>query len=383
MKKHFLLIVLLSWGLHAMADSKPVTQKQSELKKMASRIVNLKSTLQSKVRQKSTLEHELQQTDLQIAKLSLELDGNNKKMQQQQRMLQQFKQNETDYAAKLSDQNDELNKQLRAAYILSRESSIKVVLNQENPERINRILNYYYYFDQARLQLVTQLNQTLHELKANQSAIQQQATALQQSVQQQQIATTQLQTIKKTRVAMIHALATKINDDQQNLTQLQAEKEALSHVIQKLLADQRQVALHSSWPIHGSFATMLGKLHWPLTTHYTVHYGLSGQGHADISTNAVILQAAEGDSVFAIYPGRVVFAGWLRGFGLMLIIDHGQGYMSLYGRNDSLYHRTGDFVQAGELIAKVGNSGGYEESGLYFAIRHNGKPTDPRQWCRT
>ena len=95
-----------------------------------------------------------------------------------------------------------------------------------------------------------------------------------------------------------------------------------------------------------------------------------------------MIKASQGKDITAISHGRVVYANWLRGFGLLMILDHGDGYMSLYGHNESLYKELGQWVEPSEVIAKVGSSGGYPDSGLYFEIRHNGKPTNPAKWCK-
>jgi len=129
------------------------------------------------------------------------------------------------------------------------------------------------------------------------------------------------------------------------------------------------------------FHKLKGKLHWPTKGKISKRFGSSRSG-SNLRWQGVTLTAKEGSEVNAIHHGRVVFADWFRGSGLLIIIDHGDGYMSLYGHNQSLLIEPGDWVTVGEQIATVGNSGGKKHAGLYFEIRHKGQPTDPRHWCK-
>ena len=122
-------------------------------------------------------------------------------------------------------------------------------------------------------------------------------------------------------------------------------------------------------------------LPWPTIGKTVTHFGARVE-QSDLKWSGILVRAPEGRDVTSIFPGTVVFADWLKGFGQLVIIDHGQGYMSLYGRNRNLYKQLGESVEAGERIAQVGQSGGFSESGLYFEIRHNGRPLDPERWLR-
>ena len=132
---------------------------------------------------------------------------------------------------------------------------------------------------------------------------------------------------------------------------------------------------------HKAFASLKGKLYWPALGTVRALFG-KPRKVAKIKWNGVIIKARRGNNVRAISHGRVAYADWLRGYGLLIIIDHGDGYMSLYGHNEDIRKETGDWVEEGEIIGSVGNTGGQAKTGLYFEIRHNGKPTNPKIWCR-
>ena len=148
-------------------------------------------------------------------------------------------------------------------------------------------------------------------------------------------------------------------------------------------ASQQSGPLVSSGAVYGGpFASARGKLPWPGDGRLVARYGTPRGGDARTKWDGVLIGAAAGSQVRAVHGGRVVFADWLRGAGLLVILDHGNGYLSLYGHNQSLLKNAGDVVKAGDPIATVGSSGGQDASALYFAIRQNGRPSDPAQWCR-
>ncbi len=129
-----------------------------------------------------------------------------------------------------------------------------------------------------------------------------------------------------------------------------------------------------------SFETMRGKLHWPIIKGRIIQYFNQILLHSELHSTGILIDSPVGKKVHAVFPGKVVFADWLRGFGLLVILQHGQNYMSLYGRNQSLYVKTGQIVQAGQVIATTGNSGGFKKTALYFEIRHNENAVNPQTW---
>ena len=165
-----------------------------------------------------------------------------------------------------------------------------------------------------------------------------------------------------------------LQSNAQRIQRLNKNKAALENVINRL-------RYQSAKGVNGQkFVKTKGHLLWPTQGKISEPYGHAMAGN--IKSNSVIIAAHSGQNVYAIASGKVVFSNWLRGFGLLIIIDHGNGYMSLYGYNRSLYKKTGDTVKAGDLIASVGQSGGQSKPGLYFALRHNNQPLNPSKWCK-
>jgi septal ring factor EnvC (AmiA/AmiB activator) len=261
------------------------------------------------------------------------------------------------------------------------------------------MLTYYDYLNRARVDRIGEIDRKLAEIDVLQQAIAQQAEALEDLHNQRAGQLQALQESKASRRQILVKLGAEINTKQQRLEALLQNERNLSELVIKLrraLAaippEPAPAPAPSSAPPSRSatgpapkdgapFARYKGRLSWPARGKITARYGSSRQVGA-LTWRGVMIGAEEGGDVKAIYRGRVAFADWLRGFGLLIIIDHGDGYMSLYGHNQNLARGVGDWVERGDVIATVGNSGGEDSAGLYFEIRHNGVPDNPLQWCR-
>ena len=309
-----------------------------------------------------------------------------------------------------------------------RQEYLKLLLNQQNPEKFARTLTYYDYLSQARLEQLKNFNETLRQLANVEKDIELQQAQL---LVQKSSLDTQREELEKVRKERQVALA-KLNDDvkarDQKLAAREQDQADLSKVlktIEETLARQareaeeaRQKALIAQQEAEkkrlleaqaaaiddsprkpakaapgalvssagasygGPFASARGKLPWPVDGRLLAHFGETRGDDARTKWDGVMISASAGSQVHAVHGGRVVFADWLRGAGLLVILDHGNGYLSLYGHNQTLLKEAGDIVKAGESISTVGSSGGQDTPALYFAIRQQGRPSDPAQWCR-
>ncbi|MEG1962723.1 MAG: peptidoglycan DD-metalloendopeptidase family protein, partial [Pseudomonas sp.] len=308
-----------------------------------------------------------------------------------------------------------------------REEYLKLLLNQQNPEKFARTLTYYDYLSQARMAQLRSFNETLRQLANVEQDISLQQAQL---LAQQGNLDAQRQELEKVRSERQQVLA-KLNSDvkarDQKLQAREQDQADLSKVlktIEETLARQareaeaaRQKALLAAQEAEkqrqrdalaasstttpskpkalagplvssngetfgGAFSSARGKLPWPVNGRLLARFGETRGGDSRAKWDGVMISASAGSQVRAVHGGRVVFADWLRGAGLLVILDHGNGYLSLYGHNQSLLKSAGDVVKAGEAISTVGDSGGQNSSGLYFAIRQQGRPSDPAQWCR-
>ena len=269
--------------------------------------------------------------------------------------------------------------QVRAAYAMGRQEYLKILLNQENPATVGRVVTYYDYLNKARSERIDSLGKTIKQLEQVRNEVEAETRRLSELREKRRQEKLALEQSRQEREQVIAQLKHEINSQDKRLAGMLQDEQQLKALI-RALAD----ALEDIPAEPGNrkpFGTLKGKLKWPARGPVLISYG-SPRKLGKLRWQGVMIGAREGQEVHAVAGGRVAFADWLRGYGLMIIIDHGDGYMSLYGQNQSLYKETGDWVEAGEAIASVGDSGGVDQVGLYFEIRKDGHPTDPVRWCR-
>ncbi|MGQ0429655.1 MAG: murein hydrolase activator EnvC family protein [Gammaproteobacteria bacterium] len=275
----------------------------------------------------------------------------------------------------LSLQRAALASQLRAAYMGGHEEQVKVLLSQEDPAAFDRMMVYYAYLGRARAgkirgiqALVAKLELALGEENAERERL-----ASLEADSRRELSAVDAARAERTRA--LRAVSAQIRSQSDSIAKLKREAAAL----EKLIADLRK-ALRDLPPGAGqAFEKVRGRLAWPVAGKITARYGQPRGG--GLRWNGVLIEAGRGTEVRALYEGRVAYADWLPGMGLLLIIDHG-GYMSLYAHNEQLYKSVGDRVEGGEIVASVGDSGGRSQPGLYLEIRRGAQPVDPIPWFR-
>lgn len=350
-----------------------VLASANSLQEVQKKILNIKNVLSHAQHQQLNLQQQLKITETTMGNITIQLQKTQQQLSQQQKQLQSLNHQEIHYQQQIQSQQHNLAQQLRAIYMLGQQQYLKLLLNQEDPTHLSRMVIYYHYINLQRITKIQQYNQTLQKLAQTRQQIEQQTQRLQILQNQQQQQHQQLTMNKQQRLQLLQTLNSQISNNQQQLTTLLANKLALEKIVSHFAT--RHTAI-----VEPVFSTRHGKLPWPTRGKIVQQFGTSIE-HSQLKSTGVLIGAAEGQNVYAIAPGQVVFANWMAGYGLLLIIDHGNGFMSIYGRNNSIYKKAGEQVKAGELIATVGDTGGYEQSALYFALRRDGKPVNPEQWC--
>ncbi len=299
----------------------------------------------------------------------------------------------------IASQQNLLAKQLYQQYLNGEQNYLRALLQQRDPNAIARDLQYFSYVAKARAKLITDLRQNLGQVATLDA---QTASTLKEVAQLKEAQVKEKQELQKQqaeRRAMLKKLASQLQAQRGEITRLQRDEKRLSQLVERLAKIvpkaaprkpegkksapekmQRNEALPTPEMDSGVFASLKGKLRLPARGELANRFG-STREDSGISWKGLFIRASEGDEVRAVAGGRVVFADWLRGFGNLMIVDHGGGYMSLYGNNQALLKRVGDEVKTGDHIAAVGNSGGNQEPGLYFELRKQSKPFDPLTWC--
>jgi septal ring factor EnvC (AmiA/AmiB activator) len=354
-------------------------EKEAQLATLRKQIQDLRESLDTARSKKGSLQQRLRATELEIGKLNISIKNLEHQLDQQARELDKLHAQRSQQQDNLVEQRQSLEAQIRASYAMGKQGYMKLLLNQQDPAVVGRVLTYYDYINRARTQRINTIASTLKKIDNLEATIDEKTSRLETMHDEQAQKKRALEDSRKSRHQIIVKLDADINSNEKRLKQLLQDEASLVELLEGI-----RKALANIPPDKGNFqpfATLKGHLPWPTAGRVTRRFG-AARNAGQLKWHGVMINSSEGEQVKAIYHGRVAFADWLRGYGLLLIIDHGNGYMSLYGDNQSLYKDVGDWVEAGETIATVGNSGGHVASGLYFEIRHNGTPENPLTWCK-
>ncbi len=361
-------------GAASVAFGKEVTPAQIEALK--ERIEDIDDWLADAEEDRSALERQLAAAERTISRLTRERRSLAEQVKKQQQRLAKLQKEEQELARTLERQRESLKKQIRTAWMEGDAPAVKVLLNEVNPDTIARTMTYYEYLSRDTVKRLEAFHKNLEELKVTQAAVQntraELASAEEGVVKRQQA----LKASRLEREKTLAALDQDIRSRRSEKSELESDRKRL----EKLLSEVQQAIANIPSPNESQpFPSLRNKLPWPAQGKVTSRFG-DQYAEGKLRRNGLIIQTGEEADVKAIHYGRVVFANWLRGFGLITIIDHGDGYMTLYGHSSSLFTSPGDWVAAGEPIAQTGRTGGTDAPALYFEIRHNGKPDNPGRW---
>lgn len=370
------LALLLSFCWYSTLAS--ASSEQEQLKVLGGKITQLKKNIAAKQGARSRASKALQKLEKEIGKQAIKLQHSQRQLNSQQQKLSKLQSQQQQLRKKQAAQKVLLAAQIRNAYTMGQETRIKMLLNQQDPEKLSRNLAYFDYFNRARSKELDSYRDTLTTLAELLPAIESETKVLSRNQSEQEKQQRQLLKQKQQRDKTLIKLDRELTAKRGTLKQLDKSRAALQDLINDIDQDIRDIVIpKSNQPFH----KMRGKMTWPTKGKHLNRFGAPRSG-SRVKWQGIQIAGREGQQVNAIHSGRVVFADWLRGYGLLIIIDHGGNYMSLYAHNQSLLRDEGDWVGGGEALATVGASGGKRQAGLYFEIRHKGKPSDPRRWCR-
>ncbi len=415
-----LIGILSSYPTTAVMAAQADTSKQknakaarpaTDLKKIRGEINQLRSTLDSARDRQKSLRTKLSATEKDMGKTSRSLQQLQQQLQSHTQSLQQLRQQQQQHQAQLSTHRNALAQQLRARYMMGGQGQLdflKIVFNQQDPTLVGRNLSYYEYFNRAHVTHISLITENLTELETLEQATQAQTQRLTQAQTETERTRKQLEASRKTRSTILAALSSEIQSKEQHLHQLLEDERGLAQLLKRLRdaqkrakpttppaksakptkpgqpaqpAEPRETTRPHAPDLKSAFGRLQGQLNWPAQGTLVAHYGTSRKLGTS-KWQGVLIAAPEGTAVRAVSRGKVVFADWMRGFGLLMILDHGDGYMTLYGQNQAVNKNVGTLVETGDVIASVGDSGGQMSPGLYFEIRRDGIPINPAAWCR-
>ena len=367
-------LILLTQCLVVLAKD----DSQQQLKEVESEIQTLSQDVSKNKASQAELFSQLKLQSRAVSNLNRGLLELKQKIKQQNTELNQLEQQVKQQHSSHNDQLSALNEQVRTAYIHGQPSFLKILLNQQDPAMLSRSTSYYHYFHQARQQQLINITDTLNNLSEQQKSLFSAQKTQQRLYKQQKEKQASLDKKAKQRQATLQLLETKITDQDSRLAFLHEQEKSLHSLLNSLNKPVSNKAINSI-PLQSSFAKRVGALSWPVKGKILARYG-SSRNLGKLTWQGILIAAPAGNDIVASAPGQIVFADWLRGFGLLVIIDHGDQYMTLYGNNETLLKQVGDTVMTGELIAQSGDKGVRQHAGLYFEIRHKGSPTNPLKW---
>jgi septal ring factor EnvC (AmiA/AmiB activator) len=408
-----------------------ISEKQADLGELRNRIEGLRKDLSSSEESKADAGDRLRESERQISRLQRELLELSEQRNKLEKRLKSLELQSEELTSTLSLQQAQLEKLLYKQYLRGTPDSLQLLLNGNDPNQMARDLHYMSAIALARAELMGEINATLDRKKALAADAKERAEELQDVAREQQQRHAELQKQREERKKLYAQISDKVNAQRKEIGNLQQNEKRLTQLIDrlaKILATQaakaeaaraadaaRQAEANRNKPktgsetrepprntassepppprprsaeaenhyepvaSDGSFARQQGKLRLPVRGSVLGRFGSPRDGGG--TWRGLFIKAGSGSEVKAVASGRVVFADWMRGFGNLLIVDHGDAYLSIYGNNDSLLKQVGQAVKGGETVATVGNSGGNPDSGLYFELRHQGQPIDPMKWA--
>jgi septal ring factor EnvC (AmiA/AmiB activator) len=375
------------------STSQPVTaqtEQKEELEDLRGRIEALQKDLEKSETSKSEAADALRKSERAISKANrrlFELANERKSINSK---ISQLQEESEALKARIAAERQSLARLIHRQYLAGEPESVRLLLNRQDANETARQLHYFGYVSRARAELIATLRTNLAELDELTQQVRAQSERLAKLEQEESKQKKSLEKQKRTRQKVLTKASDDIARQRNEISKLKRDEQRLTELIKKLAAEaerRRQAARLKNQSLpdaslnNSAFGKLKGRLRLPVLGELTNRFGQPRED-SGLSWKGLFIAANEGDRVKAIAPGQVVYADWLRGFGNLMILDHGSGFMSLYGNNEALFRQVGDQLGAGDTIASVGNSGGNAESGLYFELRRDGRPFDPLPWVR-
>ena len=366
--KRILIIIVCSWVgmLNAQANKVKILEK---------RINNMQGLIQKDIQKRDRLQDQLRHLELSAGLIDTQLKLTHQQLKRQNTVLSSLTKQAIALNQQINQQQQTLANELRSEYILGSQPTLKLLLGQSDIRNINRNLMYYQYLNKSHSKTITAIQSTLRQIENNKQQQYQHHLELKHLANRQSIQSKQHHNLQDNRLKLIKKINNSIRKHNATLATLSENKRQLEKTLSQLESNKPVANAQGK-----QFQQLHGRLAWPTQGRIDNVFGQKVEG-SQLSWSGILIKAKEDKPIYAIADGKVVYAKWLSGYGLLIILSHGNGYMTLYGRTHSIYKKVGDRVRAGEVIATVGKSGGYKSPALYFAIRHNAKPLNPIKWC--
>lgn len=409
MLRILLILLMLGFSLPGIA-AKKIEAAKEDLSEVKAKIESLKKELDSSQAAHKDATDALKESETAISHANKKLREITQQQRQNQARLNSLKKESLSLNDKLSLQQKQLGELLYRQYTKGNQSYARLMLQNKSPSQITRDVKYFRYIAQARADLINEMHGNLERVKALDEETKTALAEVTELKNQQESERKTLQEQKTEKAKVVKALSTKIASTKEQIDKLKRDEKNLSNLVERLAKiippkskkkkaktpkhkpgkapeeestqENSVVATNQQLPandLDGEFSKLRGRLRLPVRGEVTNRFG-SARADTGVTWKGLFIRASGGSEVKAVADGRVVFADWMRGFGNLIILDHGDGYMSLYGNNQAVLKGVGDEINSGDTIASVGNSGGNESDGLYYELRKNSKPFDPLGW---
>ena len=362
--------------------------QQEELENLRQRIAAMQSEITKTSESKSEAADALRTSELAISDSNRKLAGLAEQQHEADLKLNALQTQQQQLSQNLSRQKVLLEKLLYQQYVGGKHEYLKLILDNQDPNKVARDLQYFQYIARNRAAWLESLRSNLNALNSVSQEVHTQSETLEKLRTEQATQKEKLKQDQRERLQVLGQVSKQLTLQRREITRLQHDENGLAKLVSKIaemLAKPKSKSLFHNDNIPDNrfdgkpFVQLQGRLALPVKGDITNHFGAT-RPDSTVIWKGLFIRAASGQTVKAVAAGRVVFADWLRGFGNLIIVDHGNAYMSLYGNNETLYKQVGDELRGGDTIATVGNSGGNADSGLYFELRHESKPLDPLKW---
>jgi len=351
--------------------------EKTKLADLKSAISSLEKQLNKRDKNKNKLVAELKDNEIAASASSKKIRQLNQKINTRGAKLVDLGRQQGELKAGIKKQNSAVSEQLATAYKMGSQEPIKLLLNQEDPQQLARLFKYYNYVLDARNEKIAQYIGDIEQLSALQTQVVEERRLLDSAKAELQQDQQQLLANNKRRQTTLQQLNASLQSDKSKLDKLLKQRSALEELLKNVRGVVKKMALTTP-PGGQSFASQKGALSWPLKGKVAHSFGSKRSG--SLRWDGWLIGAKVGEPVAAVHDGQVIFSNYMRGFGLLIILNHGDGYMSLYAHNEELLKDTGDWVLSSETIARAGDTGGLNQPALYFEIRKEGQPADPKKW---
>lgn len=377
-----LLVLALGLGaLEAWAQSgrQPTpAQKEAELKKVNARIEKVRKAVNQDIEKRDRLSAQLRDAELGVQGARRKLDETRAQRIASEARLEELEREQASREKELAAERGALAGELRTAYVNGREEQLKMLLNQQDPAEFGRMLTYYGYFGRARAERIDSIRDKLEHLALLREKIAAEGQRLKDLEARQEQELAALKGAQQQRTQAVAAIDSQIKTRGGEIKRLESQARSL----EKLIADLRKALQSVPVAKQAPFEPLRGKLPWPVQQGKVLARFGQPRAGGSLKWQGMLIGTDRGSRVRAPFAGRVAYADWLPGMGLMIVLDHGGGYLSLYGHNEEVFKKVGDPVAAGDVIGAVGDTGGHNQPALYFEVRRGREPVNPENWLQ-